>query len=119
VRKPPDDALGRICRVSVVMLKIVRNRDIAFNALLSKMGQSLVAARVGGVMTTWLPAPKCLEANICHHPWRPSALSLCRIPLRRNPQPARFSLMRSCSSLIARTRKVAIDLLEPYISHVE
>jgi hypothetical protein len=46
------------------MLKIVRNRDIAFNALLSKMGQSLVAARVGGVMTTWLPAPKCLEANI-------------------------------------------------------
>jgi hypothetical protein len=37
VRKPPDDALGRICRVSVVMLKIVRNRDIAFNALLSKM----------------------------------------------------------------------------------
>jgi hypothetical protein len=28
------------------------------------MGQSLVAARVGGVMTTWLPAPKCLEANI-------------------------------------------------------
>ena len=41
------------------------------------------------------------------------------IVLRRKPQPARFSLMRSCSSLIARTKKVAIDLLEPCISHVE
>ena len=47
-----DDELGRICRVSVVMLKTVRNRDIDFNALLSKVGQSLVAARVGGVMTS-------------------------------------------------------------------
>jgi hypothetical protein len=34
------------------MLKTVRNRDIDFNALLSKVGQSLVAARVGGVMTS-------------------------------------------------------------------
>ena len=60
-----DDELGRICRVSVVMLKIVRNRDIAFNALLSKVVKAWWRTRVGSVMkTTWLPAPKCLEANI-------------------------------------------------------
>ena len=80
---------ARICRVSVVMLKLVRNRDIDFNALLSKVGQSLVAARVGGVMTS----------------------AIIRGVHRAFSMP--------CFSLIARTKKVAINLLEPYISYVE
>ena len=54
------------------------------------MGQSLVAARVGGVMTTWLPAPKCLEANISAVPEAESGHSADLRGLRSASEPTHF-----------------------------
>ena len=59
--QPEVEAGVHRCEISLQKRIAVEWHD---REVLSKMGQSLVAARVGGVMTTWLPAPKCLEANI-------------------------------------------------------